>query len=667
MAVNLSPVGGVAAQFFDNSGNVLTGGKLYTYAAGTTTPQVTYTTSAGNIAWSNPIILDAAGRVSGSGEIWLTDGLQYKFILQDSNNVLIATYDNVTGINSNFVNFTNSQEIQIATAGQTVFNLATMQYQPGTNSLTVFVDGVNQYGPGAQYAYFETDADTVTFTNGLHVGAEVKFTTSQLNTSGAIDAEQVSYDPPFANSVATNVENKLSQYVTVQDFGAVGDGVTDDTAAIQNAIDSLPPAGGTIIFEVGTYLVTSTIEIGDGTNGSISTKSGIVLIGKAGGVGAGEFGAPTGGTRILWGGATNTSTPVIRMNGPIHSCVMTQLVIDCDAKAGRGVELQHPYQCRFTDVQVERYTTRGWMLVSRTNVIVGVTQGAMDNTFINCHARDPATSAAETGLYMDGWDANNIGCSRNVFINCLWLIAGDSGTRAIYLGFVDNNQFIRCTTAWAGGTQLGVGIYAVGSTTTPGFPGENVFDGCSILGGYTVGSGTTGSNMFIPYMLSDGQPLTPIDGKTKALNIDGVLRGGWAGSACTLSGFADTTTALPADNTTRYFSFSGYNATNVTSTDNQVTLMPVGGRVCRLRVYCTVAPGTAGSGKVRTFTLFKNGVTTGFEVTFTDDQVGDRAVTSVTGITYNGGDRLELRVFGTNTPALTQAAWSIYYYPEEVI
>ena len=95
--------------------------------------------------------------------------------------------------------------------------------------------------------------------------------------------------------------------------------------------------------------------------------------------------------------------------------------------------------------------------------------------------------------------------------------------------------------------------------------------------------------------------------------------------------------------------------------------MPVGGRVCRLRVYCNTAPGTAGSGKIRTFTLFKEGVTTGFEVTFTNDQVGDRAVTDITGISFNGGERLELRVFGTNTPALTQAAWSIYYYPEEVI
>jgi hypothetical protein len=255
MAVNLSPVGGVAAQFFDNAGNVLTGGKLYTYAAGTTTPQIAYTTSAGSVAWSNPIILDAAGRVSGSGEIWLTDGTQYKFILRDSNDVLIATYDNIIGINSNFVNFTNEQEIQTATAGQTVFNLTTTTYSPGTNSLSVFVDGVNQYGPGAQYAFLETDADTVTFINGLHVGALVKFTTSQLNSSGAVDASQVSYDPPFVNSVPTNVEAKLAQTVSVKDFGAVGNNITDDTTAIQNAINATP-AGGKLYIPTGTYLIT---------------------------------------------------------------------------------------------------------------------------------------------------------------------------------------------------------------------------------------------------------------------------------------------------------------------------------------------------------------------------------------------------------------------------
>ena len=253
MAVNLSPVGGVAAQFFTNTGAVLTGGKLYTYLAGTTTPATTYTSSQGNVPWSNPIVLDAAGRVSGSGEIWLTDGIIYKIVLKDSTDVLIATYDNITGINSNAVAYTNSQEIQTATSGQTVFNLTTMTYQPGTNSLSVFVDGVNQYGPGAQYAYTETDADTVTFVSGLHVGAEVKFTTTQQQGAGAVDASQVSYNPPFTGGVATNVEAKLSEYVSIIDFGAVGDGATDDTAAIAAAETACLASGQSLYFPAGTY------------------------------------------------------------------------------------------------------------------------------------------------------------------------------------------------------------------------------------------------------------------------------------------------------------------------------------------------------------------------------------------------------------------------------
>lgn len=138
MAVNLSPVGGVAAQFFTSTGAVLTGGKLYTYAAGTTTPVATYTTSAGNTPWTNPVVLDAAGRVPGSGEIWLTNGLIYKFVLKDSNDVLIATYDNIVGINSG----TSTVENFTGTGSQTTFILAgAPQNEDSTN---VFISGVYQ-------------------------------------------------------------------------------------------------------------------------------------------------------------------------------------------------------------------------------------------------------------------------------------------------------------------------------------------------------------------------------------------------------------------------------------------------------------------------------------------------------------------------------------------
>lgn len=98
MPVNLSPVAGAAQQFFSNSGVPLSGGLLYTYSAGTTTPLATYTSASGATANSNPIILNSAGRLDN--EVWLTSSLTYKFVLKDSGGVTIATYDDIPGIGS---------------------------------------------------------------------------------------------------------------------------------------------------------------------------------------------------------------------------------------------------------------------------------------------------------------------------------------------------------------------------------------------------------------------------------------------------------------------------------------------------------------------------------------------------------------------------------------
>jgi hypothetical protein len=136
MAVFLSPVGGVAAQFFDNNGVILTGGKLFTYAAGTTTPQVTYTSSSGATAHSNPIILDASGRVPG-GEIWITSQ-SYKFVLKDSTDVLIATYDNISGIGAASYQVNNFT----GTGSQTVFTLSATSF--GEDYTFVYINGVYQ-------------------------------------------------------------------------------------------------------------------------------------------------------------------------------------------------------------------------------------------------------------------------------------------------------------------------------------------------------------------------------------------------------------------------------------------------------------------------------------------------------------------------------------------
>ena len=93
--VSLSPLAGAGWQFFDNNGVPLAGGKLYTYAAGTTTPATSYTSSNGSVPNTNPIILDSAGRVSG--EVWLTSSASYKFTLATALDVTLWTKDNISG------------------------------------------------------------------------------------------------------------------------------------------------------------------------------------------------------------------------------------------------------------------------------------------------------------------------------------------------------------------------------------------------------------------------------------------------------------------------------------------------------------------------------------------------------------------------------------------
>jgi len=95
MAVNLAPIGN-GFQFFTNTGIPLNGGYIYTYQAGSTTPLATFTTAVGTIANTNPIQLGTSGRPPQ--EIWLTAGFSYKFVLTDSANVQIATYDDLYGI-----------------------------------------------------------------------------------------------------------------------------------------------------------------------------------------------------------------------------------------------------------------------------------------------------------------------------------------------------------------------------------------------------------------------------------------------------------------------------------------------------------------------------------------------------------------------------------------
>jgi hypothetical protein len=206
-SVNISPVAGAGWQFFDNNGNPLSGGKLFTYAAGTTTNQATYTTSDGTFGTehTNPIVLDAAGRVANGNEVWLVAGLQYKFVLKTSLGVQLWSVDNISG---------NGDP-------------ASVFYAPGVSSLLT---------PGP-----------------LTVKSALDQITNDDNGSSVIG-----FLSPTLGSISRTVKSKLEDAcVSVKDYGAVGDGVANDTAAIEAAL----AASNTIFFPAGEYLISGNINI----------------------------------------------------------------------------------------------------------------------------------------------------------------------------------------------------------------------------------------------------------------------------------------------------------------------------------------------------------------------------------------------------------------------
>lgn len=169
MSVNLSYLGGAGWQFFDNNGVPLSGGLLYTYAAGTTTPIATYTSYTGGTPNSNPIVLDSAGRVPE--QIWVDVNASVKYILKTAGGVEIWTKDHISAFSS-----ATSADISFIAAG--------------------------------------------------------------------------------TGAVTRTAQAKMRDFVSVKDYGAVGDNVADDTAAVQAAINT----GSDIYFPAGNYRVNNLTQ-----------------------------------------------------------------------------------------------------------------------------------------------------------------------------------------------------------------------------------------------------------------------------------------------------------------------------------------------------------------------------------------------------------------------
>jgi hypothetical protein len=121
----------------------------------------------------------------------------------------------------------------------------TLSAAPSTILATnVFINGVYQ-----EKDSYSLLGNVITFTIAPPLNSSIEIMTNETGVINSGNATAISYTLTAPGAVAQTVQTKLEQYVSVKDFGAVGDGVTDDTATIADALAT----GASVYFPEGTY------------------------------------------------------------------------------------------------------------------------------------------------------------------------------------------------------------------------------------------------------------------------------------------------------------------------------------------------------------------------------------------------------------------------------
>lgn len=455
----------------------------------------------------------------------------------EGTDLFVVVQDNVTkkAYASDIQTYVGFEEFQTATAGQTVFNLTTMTYAAGANNLQVFVDGVNQY---EGLSYVETDNNTVTFTQGLHVGAVVKFSTVQTQTSSVADAGAVTFLQAGTGAVARSVQSKLREEVSVTDFGADTTGTIDCTAALQAAVAS---GAKSIYFPKGSYLVAAahTINLvndvtiyGEG----VITYSGAALANNIWTIVCGGYNVILSG--LVFNGSNLAAGGVyIRNTTPMSSSLPTATVRDCTFRNFRmlsatdrnfGYGIAGSFETVYlTNNRVENITraagtaTPGVTGTSGAGAsIINLGGGELrwirqcvhtGNSYNNISSSDASGSA--NNYDMDGFiyavpnpnDFPNSDGTQKTYIPSLFISSGNTFTncrgralKSFGVANISNEKIIRnsgyCLTG--GSTEIDL-IYGVGNVTNITFMYYDYLSGgvatSPLVGGVTLVSAYTGS------------------------------------------------------------------------------------------------------------------------------------------------------------------------------
>jgi hypothetical protein len=378
-----------------------------------------------------------------------------------------------------------------------------------------------------------TGSDTITSLGTIYVGPKfIRFSgtctltnSASLQLPGGINLSVVPGDTCIATPKATagvssgwvvsdltgSTAAVVSRTVWVEDFGAVGDGVTDDTSAINAAIASLPNNGGIVYFSAKNYKITSTVNIGNGTSSALSTKQGIHLIGQGAGTADNETSPVNYGTQITWAGTAGQV--MFKWNGPLYNCQMRGFRLDGGTLASTGINWKHVSNSIFEDILVTHWRGDAFYADSYKTTYAGMVTGSNSVLCNLLKASGPTVGYSASGLILGASGAASIGnvdVARWTFRNCEfnWDSSAGSVGNGIVVQFADNCTFYNCYTNRFGGTT-GFGLYVIPvPTITTSFPCAINFYACSLIGGTGVFVSSPVWNVvnkfqFLPFVTTD--------------------------------------------------------------------------------------------------------------------------------------------------------------------
>lgn len=363
-------------------------------------------------------------------------------------------------------------------------------------------------------------------------------------TVGASAIDVLSTSSTTARSLAA----RFSDVKNVLDYGADPTGITDSTSAINAAVASLGTAGGYVFFPAGTFKVSSTITIGNGTPTTASTINNVFLVGSGT---TGPFGATNIGTTILWAGASSSTTPIIKFLGAMNGGgLLGSWILDGAGAAGRGLFVNHLQGGQFDSLKIKRCTSIYLLLYTQT--VPDPVGGCRNNRF-GLFSTDTIPSGA-TGIVLDGITTIHGNILQNTF-DIVDLPISGTGATGIYLGYADFNRFnvVDISAQSTLTTSTGIQFYGSGPSGNAIFPSMNFFGQVASDGplNSNTSAGTPYGNYIEIWDVADSQNIIPsaagVFGMAVSTNVSGTQRQtipfGYRGP-----GWNSTTPSIPALN-----------------------------------------------------------------------------------------------------------------------